>query len=93
LNSSGKIPLNDFNNQFSKAWVVMNLKAGYIFELFKKLNIDTTFKINNLADEKYASMVVVNAPGTTLKPPRYFYPGSPRWFTCTVNISYRNTMR
>ncbi len=91
LTASGDIPLNDLNNQFSKGWVVMNLKGGYIFELMRRLKIDTTIKINNLADQKYASMVVVNAPGTASRPPRYFYPGLPRWFTCTVNITYQNS--
>jgi len=90
LNTSGKIPLNDLNSQFSNGWLVMNLKAGYIFEIFKKLKIDATIKINNLTDEKYASMVVVNAPGTSSRPPRYFYPGLPRWFTCTFILSYDN---
>ena len=87
LNTSGKIPLNDLNSQYSKAWMVMNVKAGYVFEIFKKLKIDATVKVNNLTNEKYASMVVVNAPGTASRPPRYFYPGLPRWFICTVNLS------
>ena len=91
LNTSGEIPLDDFNNKYSKAWLVMNLKAGYIFGLFKKLKLDATVKINNLTDEKYASMVVVNAPGSASRPPRYFYPGLPRWFTCAVNLTYQNS--
>ncbi len=90
LNSSGKIPLNDLNSQFSNAWLVMNLKAGYLFDVSKKLKVDVTLKINNLFNEKYASMVVVNAPGTASGPPRYFYPGLPRWFTFTANLSYQN---
>ena len=93
LNTSGKIPLNDLNSQYSNAWLIMNLKAGCIFEIFKKLKIDATLKINNLTDEKYASMVVVNAPGSASKPPRYFYPGLPRWVIFTVNLSYQNFKR
>jgi len=90
LNTSDKIPLNDLNSQYSKGWLVMSMKAGYIFEIFKKLRIDVTLKVNNLANEKYASMVVVNAPGTASRPPRYFYPGLPRWFTCTLNLTYQD---
>lgn len=90
LKNSGKIPLNDFNNQYSNAWLVMNLKAGYIFEISRKLKIDATLRINNITDEKYASMLVVNAPGSASRPPRYFYPGLPRWFTCTVNLTFQN---
>lgn len=90
INSSGKIPLNDLNSQYSNGWLVMNLKAGYIFEIFKKLKIDATLKVNNLTDERYASMIVVNAPGTVSRPPRYFYPGLPRWYTCSVILTYNN---
>lgn len=90
LNTSGEIPLNDLNNQYSKSWFVMNLKAGTIFSLFKKLKIDIALNISNITNEQYASMVVVNAPGSVARPPRYFYPGLPRWFTCTVNLSYQN---
>ena len=90
LNTSGKIPLNDLNLKYSNAWMVINLKAGYRFEILKKVLIDATVKINNLNNEKYASMVVVNAPGTASSPPRYFYPGLPRWISCTVNLSYQN---
>ena len=90
LNTSGKIPLNDFNNKYSNAWLVMNMKAGYQFKIFKNFNIDAALKINNITDEKYASMVVVNAPGSAARPPRYFYPGLPRWFTCTINLTYQN---
>ncbi len=90
LNSSGRIPLNDLNSRFSAAWVVLNIKAGRVFGLFKRLTIDTSLNIHNLTDEKYASMVVVNAPGTGSPPPRYFYPGLPRWFSCTMVISTQN---
>ena len=90
MTTSGRIPLNDLNNHYSNRWAVMNLKGGYSFGLFKQLMIDASIKVNNLTDEKYASMIVVNAPGTATLAPRYFYPGLPRWFTCTVLISYRN---
>jgi outer membrane receptor for Fe3+-dicitrate len=68
----------------------MNLKAGYIFEISSKLNIDVSLKINNLSNTKYTSMVVVNAPGTASRPPRSYYPGLPRWFTFTVNLSHQS---
>lgn len=90
LNSSGRIPLNDLNSRYSKSWFVMNIKAGTVFGLFNRLTIDAALNIHNVTDEKYASMVVVNAPGKGSPPPRYFYPGLPRWFNCTVVISTQN---
>jgi len=68
----------------------MNLKAGYIFVISEKIKIDATLKINNLTNTKYASMVVVNAPGSASRPPRSYYPGLPRWFICTVNLSHQS---
>lgn len=90
LNTSGDIPLNDLNSQYSRSWVVANLKAGYEFKVVKKLMINAALNIYNLTNESYASMVVVNALPTASVPPRYFYPGLPRWFSCSVNLSYQN---
>jgi iron complex outermembrane receptor protein len=90
LATSGQIPLNDLNSRYSKAWATIALKAGYAFKLFQKLKIDSAIKINNITDQKYSSMVVVNAPGSGSVIPRYFYPGLPRWIICTVNISFQN---
>jgi len=93
LNTSGRIPLNDLNSQFSKGWVIINITGGYIFNLFKRMNIDATVRIKNLTNEKYASMIVVNAPGSATAAPRYFYPGLPQWITCSLIISLRDFKR
>ena len=90
LNSSGNMPVNDKNSAYSKKWMVMNLKQGYKFTIFKQLKVDTAIKIDNLTDEKYTSMVAVNALGSPSAPARYFYPGMPRWLTFTMVISYND---
>jgi iron complex outermembrane receptor protein len=87
--SSGEIPLDDFNSRYTDPWAVLNARAGYSFSLKKKWGIDAMFVINNVTDARYASMVVVNAPGTETRPPRYYYPGMPRWITFTVGLKYR----
>ena len=91
VNTSGRVPIDDLNNLYSKRWVVMNLKSGYAFNISKQLFVDAELKVNNIADEKYASMVVVNAPATATLAPRFFYPGLPRWFMCSVIISWNNS--
>ena len=68
---------------------MINAKAGYSFLLKKKWGLSAMFLINNVTDTRYASMVVVNAPGTESRPPRYYYPGMPRWVTFTVGLKYR----
>jgi iron complex outermembrane recepter protein len=91
LISSGKIPLDDFNRRFTESWAVLNAGAGYSFKIGKILEISTMLKINNVTDTRYASMVVVNAPGSYVRPPRYYYPGMPRWFSVNVRIGYCHT--
>jgi iron complex outermembrane recepter protein len=87
--SSGIIPLDDFNRRFTESWTVLNAKAGYTTSLKKRWGVDALLTFNNITDTHYASMVVVNAPGTVTNPPRYYYPGMPRWFIITVGLKYR----
>lgn len=87
--SSGRIPLDDFNSRFTDPWTVLNAKGGYSVTLKKRWGIDALFGLNNITDKRYASMVVVNAPGTVARPPRYYYPGMPRWITFSVGLKYR----
>jgi iron complex outermembrane receptor protein len=87
--SSGIIPLDDFNSRFTDPWTVINAKAGYSVSLKRRWGVDAIFAVNNVTDKHYASMVVVNAPGTVANPPRYYYPGMPRWFTFSVGLKYR----
>jgi iron complex outermembrane receptor protein len=87
--SSGIIPLDDFNSRYTDAWTVINVKVGYSVSLKKKWGVDAMFTFNNITDTRYASMVVVNAPGTEARPPRYYYPGMPRWVTFTIGLKYK----
>ncbi len=87
--SSGKIALNDFNSSFTDPWTVLNAKAGYLVNIQKRWAVSAMAGLNNITDMRYASMVVVNAPGTAERPPRYYYPGMPRWFTFSLGLKYR----
>jgi iron complex outermembrane recepter protein len=86
---SGKIPLTDVNDKYSNPFLVMNAKAGFEYFFNRIWLLNAMISINNIANERYASMVVVNAPGTLTKPPRFYYPGMPRWISFTLLISYR----
>jgi iron complex outermembrane receptor protein len=87
--SSARIPLDDFNSHFTDPWSVLNARAGYSFSLGKRWGFDAMMALNNITNKRYASMVVVNAPGTEENPPRSYYPGMPRWYTFTVGLKYR----
>lgn len=83
-----EIPITDDNSVFSDAYKLLNGKFG-----FKKpvgpLVVDAHFGVNNIADEKYASMVLVNAGSFGGNAPRYFYPGNPRNYYGGVQLSYQ----
>jgi iron complex outermembrane receptor protein len=81
-------PLNDANSEFTDSYQLMNLKLGYRRELGRRLALDLYAGINNLWDEKYASMVQINAAGFGGAPPRYFYPGLPRNYYGGVKVQY-----
>jgi len=87
--SSGRIPLDDFNSGYADPWTVINFKLGCTIALGKSWGIDVTGNVYNVTDTGYASMVVVNAPGTEANPPRYYYPGMPLWFTLNAGLKYR----
>jgi iron complex outermembrane receptor protein len=44
--------------------------------------------VQNLFNEHYASMILVNAPPLGTVAPRYYYPGSPRSFYAGLKISF-----
>jgi iron complex outermembrane receptor protein len=88
LMSSGKIPLNDFNSRFAEPWTVLNAATGYTFSLKGRWIFDAMFRVANITNTRYASMVVVNAPGSVTNPPRYFYPGLPASFSINLGLKY-----
>ncbi len=71
------IPLNDANSLYNDAYKLFNSKIGWRKMLGTKWNLDIYTGINNILDEKYASMLQINALGPAL---RYYYPGLPRNF-------------
>ncbi len=83
----GVIPANDSNTVFTEAYHLVNFKAGFRHSLPAHLSMDLYGIINNLFDEKYASMVQVNATPAP-NGPRYFYPGLPRNFYIGLILNY-----
>lgn len=74
------MPMRDDNSIFSEAFQVINLKLGFEHTLAKRLKFDLHFGVNNIADEHYASMILINAGSFGGAAPRYYYPGLPRHF-------------
>lgn len=81
-------PMRDDNSIDSKAYQVMNLKIGYRKLFTNKFQLDIFAGVRNLLDEKYASMILINAGSFGGNPPRYFYPGLPRNYFGGINLKY-----
>ena len=86
---SGQIPLNDANSIYSDPYNILNGKAGKNFR-FLELAWKISGGINNMLDTRYASMFLINAPSFGSNQPRYYYPGLPRNYFVTLQITYIN---
>ena len=83
-----KMPVNDDNSIFSDAYQLMTLKVGYKVNWGKKWHFDFYGGINNIWNEKYASMIQVNAISFRGNPPRFYYPGLPRNYYLGIKVAF-----
>lgn len=83
-----EIPMNDSNTAFSDSYAIANLKTGYRFEILHNLNTNFAFGINNLTNEKYASLILPNALPVGTSSPRYYYPGLPVNYYGMISLNY-----
>ena len=81
-------PMRDDNSIYSDAYQVMDLKIGYAKTFFSNFDLDLSFGIRNVLDEKYASMVLINAGSFGGNAPRYYYPGLPRNYYVGLDLKY-----
>ena len=86
LQNVGKIPMNDANELFSDAYSVVDFTISKYFS-FNNFDIHILSGIKNLFDKKYASGIVINARGFGGRDPRYYYPGLPRNYFISLNLS------
>ncbi len=86
LQGIDEIPMNDANTAFSENYWVFNFKAGYQ-KRYRKMKVNTYAGINNVFNEKYASMIAINARSFGGNAPRYYYPGLPRNYYFGMKIS------
>ena len=84
----GEIPLRDDNSIYADSYQLVNLKIGYKLEVTKHFQADAFIGFNNVFDEKYASMVQINAASFGNNAPRYYYPGEPSNYYAGLNLKY-----
>lgn len=80
--------INDANTVKNKQYTVLNAQVGYHNIFFKKLNINVLAGATNLTNQKYASLILINAPAFANKPPRYYYPALPLQWYAQVGVQY-----
>ncbi|TRX65914.1 TonB-dependent receptor [Carboxylicivirga sp. M1479] len=68
--------LNDSNSKRYKAFGVLNAKLNHTVK-WNALKANIYLGANNLLNQHYASMLLINAPSFGNKPARYYYPGLP----------------
>ncbi|HLN73896.1 MAG TPA: TonB-dependent receptor, partial [Prolixibacteraceae bacterium] len=84
----GRMPLRDDNSIYSNAYSLANVMGGYEKSL-GKLSFSLSAGVQNLMDEKYAAMVLINATAQGNQLPRYYYPGMPHNYKAQVGLIYR----
>ncbi|UPZ16148.1 TonB-dependent receptor [Flavobacterium humidisoli] len=83
-----KIPMNDSNANFSDSYSLLNLKTGYQFEILSGLKAHFDAGVNNITNEKYASMILTNATAVGNAQPRFYYPGLPINYYGIISLNY-----
>ncbi len=84
----GEIPMRDDNSVYSNKYQLLNTKLGYRSNERKKIQFNVFVGVNNIFDEKYASMLLINAGSFGGNPPRYYYPGEPTNYYAGANLKY-----
>jgi iron complex outermembrane receptor protein len=87
-NFVGEIPIRDDNSIYSNAYQLVHTKIGYKTILIDTFELDLFVGFNNMFNEKYASMLLINAVGFGNNSPRYYYPGEPRNYYLGINLKY-----
>ncbi len=83
-----KIPITDDNSVFSDEYQLVDASIGVEKTLKEKLKFDFSINSYNLFDEKYASMLFINAVGFGGNQPRFYYPGLPRNYQVRLRLTY-----
>lgn len=84
----GEIPIRDDNSIYSQNYELVNSKIGYKSSELNPLQFNLFIGFNNIFNEKYASMLLINASGFGGSAPRYFYPGEPNNYYAGLGLTY-----
>jgi iron complex outermembrane receptor protein len=83
-----QVPITDANSVYSDPYDLVHLKMGSQFQVSDQWMFSIEGGINNLLNEQYASMVLINASSFGNAAPRYYYPGLPRHYYLRIKLNY-----
>lgn len=86
---SGMQYADDANQVLVKGWKTLDAGVRYETKLLGKLHLNVQLAVNNLLNELYASMILINAPSFNGRAPRYYYPALPRNFAFTLRLQWK----
>ena len=82
----GRQYLADDNAETYRAYQTLGGNISYSRDITDIFGFSITLGINNILNQHYASMLLINAPSFGGNPPRYYYPGMPRNFYLTLSL-------
>ena len=85
---SGEQFADDANEVMVKGWKTLDAGVRYETSLVRRLHLQAQLAVNNLFNEHYASMILINAPSFAGRDPRYYYPALPRNFVLSVRLRW-----
>ncbi|MEE4177785.1 MAG: TonB-dependent receptor [Bacteroides sp.] len=85
---SGRMPMNDLNTRYSEAYHLLDLTLGYQQDV-GNWKLDLYASVNNLTNQHYASMILVNAPSFGNNLPRFYYPGLPVHYAWGLRLGFQ----
>jgi iron complex outermembrane receptor protein len=87
-NHVGETPIRDDNSIYAESYQLVNSKIGFKSDPEKKLQFEVFVGVNNLFNETYASMLLINAGSFGGNAPRYYYPGEPSNYYGGLRLIY-----
>lgn len=85
---SGEQFADDANEVIVKGWKTLDAGVRYDTSVVSRLHLQAQLAVNNLFNEHYASMILINAPSFAGRDPRYYYPALPRNFMLSVRLRW-----
>ena len=82
----GEMPITDGNTVYSDSYQLLNGVLGWSGKINGSSTIDVRYRVNNVFNEKYASMLAVNAGSFGGNTPRYYYPGLPIFHQLSIRF-------